>query len=49
MQHETQTRRTLSTVIRRAAHGVYGFLYEKDPDFFPSYQDVKSEHAPSSH
>ena len=49
MAHETHVRRSVSTVIRRAAHSVYGFLYEKDPDFFPPYQAVKSEHAPSSH
>ena len=47
MEHETQTHRTMSTVMRRAAHSVYGFLYEKDPDFFPAYQPAKSDH-PSS-
>ncbi len=45
MEHKTEAHRTVSGVLRKVARGFYGFLYEKDPDFFPSYEVVDAEHV----
>ena len=49
MEHKTETHRTVSGVLRKVARGFYGFLYEKDPDFFPSYEVVDAEHVSAQH
>ena len=49
MEHKAGIPRTLTSLLRRSAHGVYGFLYEKDPDFFPSYVAEESKHATTQH
>ncbi len=49
MEHKVGTHRTLTGLLRRTAHGVYGFLYEKEPEFFPAYEVKTSDHASTPH
>ncbi len=49
MEHEMETHRTVSGVLQKVARGFYGFLYEKEPDFFPSYEVVDTERVSAQH